>query len=385
MRILFFPPGGIAAERPLQWLVNAGHEVCLVRETDFYPNNPPANYRFVSAAQVIHGKPDVPMQSQDLGANLSAHAVRRFKQLAAEFQPDIILTAALDWQAYCCAVADLHPFVVLVWGYLNVLLPERNEPQSELSQYITSNADVLIVENPKLVELTQAIAKPTAKVSMLPLGVDTKRFYRGATQDLAQWKQKFLDLQPEDCVLLSPRGMGYDYGQDYIMDAYAIAYPHFQRPTALVFSGMPRTSLDQVQAVRDKIQQRAEAANVSDRIRWLTHLPYLWMPTLYNLADVVVNYLSADAFPATLLEAAACECPIISSDISVYRDTFIEQFAWLVPPRNPQALAETMIQVVNQAPQQRQPQMTAMRQQMMAEYEEAIWAARLVQTCEQAA
>ena len=72
--------------------------------------------------------------------------------------------------------------------------------------------------------------------------------------------------------------------------------------------------------------------------------------TQYGLAgdmDGHFNYPVDDAFPSTLIEATACERIGISSRQPSYQGTFIEEFYTLVENKNPQALAEAMIKVVN--------------------------------------
>ncbi|BAZ17775.1 glycosyltransferase [Calothrix sp. NIES-4071] len=58
---------------------------------------------------------------------------------------------------------------------------------------------------------------------------------------------------------------------------------------------------------------QAEQLNLTDKLRWMPNLPDIWMPTGYNIADVVINYPVHDAFPATVMEAVACQRPVIST------------------------------------------------------------------------
>jgi hypothetical protein len=48
------------------------------------------------------------------------------------------------------------------------------------------------------------------------------------------------------------------------------------------------------------------------------------MPTLYALSDAVVSYPDFDSFAATLVEAAACQLPVITPLLPTYRGTFVE-------------------------------------------------------------
>ena len=85
---------------------------------------------------------------------------------------------------------------------------------------------------------------------------------------------------------------------------------------------------------------------VAHAIRWIPQVPYQDMPGIYALADVVINYPSTDTFPSTLLEAAACARPVITSHLPAYRNTFVEECFRLVEPENPQALAEAIVELL---------------------------------------
>ena len=102
------------------------------------------------------------------------------------------------------------------------------------------------------------------------------------------------------------------------------------------------------------------------------------MPGLYALADIVINYKSADAFPSTLLEVAACARPVITSAIPAYRNTFVEEFFTLVEPENPQALADAIVEMVHTAPEARDLRVQLARQRVIEQYDESTCKQRLL-------
>jgi len=68
------------------------------------------------------------------------------------------------------------------------------------------------------------------------------------------------------------------------------------------------------------------------------------MPSVYNQAHVVALPTAyGEGVPTALLEAAACGRPVVASDIPGCRDVIQEGVTgFLVPPNNPQALAEAL-------------------------------------------
>jgi glycosyltransferase involved in cell wall biosynthesis len=68
------------------------------------------------------------------------------------------------------------------------------------------------------------------------------------------------------------------------------------------------------------------------------------MPLFYNMADVVVSVPSTDGFPVTVLEASACETPLVVSSLPYCNEWFTHgENGLLVPVRDAQALAAAII------------------------------------------
>ncbi|MEH2154987.1 glycosyltransferase family 4 protein [Nostoc sp.] len=382
MRVLMIGAGGVALTRPLDWVVKAGYEVWLLGDVDPYETATPKNYRYfptVWRKYLEEFTNTYPYEDQ-----MAEEMAEPLRKLADEFQPDIIHVHAIGWHAQCCVLANLSPLVVSAWGFLNHFL----QPERELSKHndrvsqVFKNTSVLIVETPSLIEKSKALLNPSQRVELIPLGTNPQHFRSGVTKDLPKWRREVLKITEAPTILLSPRGWSQVYNHEQIFAAYAQAFPQFTKPTVLVFLKLGRAGGEEAVAIYETIRNKAEELGLLENLRWMPALPYNFMPTGYNLADVIINYPATDAFPSTLIEAVACERPVITCDLSAYRGTFIEEFCTLVEPENPDALAEAMIKVVNQPPQEREAHLAQARQVIVEQYDEAILQNRLFQIYE---
>jgi len=66
---------------------------------------------------------------------------------------------------------------------------------------------------------------------------------------------------------------------------------------------------------------------------------------IYNEGDINVLSSLSEGFPYTVLESMSCGRPVVATDVGGVREA-LEGFGVLVPPRNPQALADGIVQLL---------------------------------------
>jgi glycosyltransferase involved in cell wall biosynthesis len=249
-----------------------------------------------------------------------------------------------------------------------------NHPFISVNRRILSTADAIIVSSPNLLEPCRKAVSSNQRVALIPFGVNTQVFEPQKPSIRVSWRKK-LQIPEHSIVLVSPRGWAPYYRQPDILEAFGRAYSKFTFQTYLVFCKLPRSHDMQKQI--SVIKKRAEQLGIAESIRWLPHLKHDMMPYCYALSDIVINYPSTDAFPSTLLEAAACGRHIVSSRLPAYKKTFIEDVCTLVEPNNPAALAEAMVEAANAPAKKLVPKLLWARQEIVEKYEETIMKDRL--------
>lgn len=377
MRILMLGPGYIiAARRPLDWVCRQGHQVWFMSTYDPYAEQHVPNYTFVDfSAERAHHQAEEQGNATDPA--IYTQGIAQLRAVIEQAQIDVIHAHFTGFGAYCCARGGLHPLVVSIWGNFNDLLADSKAAISQDMQTILDGTDGLIVEAPALLDVAQRLRRPPPYPAVIPLGANSQRFCPPTPARRAQARRAFA-IPEEAVVMLSPRGLGSFYNHDKILAAYLQARPHFTQPTILAFVQMSRAAYNtEAQEIRDTLQQTAVQHGIQDDLRWLPSLRYELMPTIYTLADIVVSYPENDAFPSTLVEAAACECAIITARLPSYRETFIEEFCLQVEPNQPSALAAGLIEMVNGFPGQWRTRTQQARQVIMEHYDERMMQERL--------
>ncbi len=133
-----------------------------------------------------------------------------------------------------------------------------------------------------------------------------------------------------------------------LIEAYSLARPLFDEPTALVLlGGYPGEWEGEHPA------EVVERLGLSDVFLagWHSHEE---LPGFINAADLLVHASVREQFGQVLVEAMACGLPVVAVD----RDgpaTIVDdpETGWLVPPDDVDALAGAMVEAVNDAPARR--------------------------------
>lgn len=96
-------------------------------------------------------------------------------------------------------------------------------------------------------------------------------------------------------------------------------------------------------------EEKIKKFGLSDKVMLLRYVEYRSMPDLYHSADVFLFPSYSEGMPKVVLEAMACGCPVILSDIPGCRELVVEgKNGYLVPPGRPDLLADAVQRFVNE-------------------------------------
>jgi starch synthase (maltosyl-transferring) len=94
------------------------------------------------------------------------------------------------------------------------------------------------------------------------------------------------------------------------------------------------------------LEQLAEDAQLGEKTHWLGRRDDV--PQLLKTADVLVHASLWEGMPNVVLEAMAARRPVIGTAVEGTEDLVIPgQTGWLVPPRDPEALSQALIEAVD--------------------------------------
>lgn len=334
--LMLSPPPGLAVMRVVSQVLDRGLRVVLAAE-----RHPQSGLSHPALLRITI--PPLDRSTARLGLDeQTGRAITALRQLVDELRPGVVHVHGHGRHVELARLARLHPVVMSAWGFLNGLADEPPTRVDPGYWRAVEAATAVLVEAPALTGAVRDALPPSTQVACAPMGLDSAHFSRSVLAR-KRWRRA-LEVPDEAFVVLSPRGWAPLYQQSVVFEAFRQAHAASPRPLVLVFTRLSREVVSGASAAEmEAMQATIEGAGLAADVRWLPALRHPMMAGLYAAADVLVSVPITDALPSTLVEAAACELPIIASDLPQQRGSFIEAATTRVPPTDAGALAAAII------------------------------------------
>jgi glycosyltransferase involved in cell wall biosynthesis len=257
-----------------------------------------------------------------------------FKKVLRHIQPDLVQAGPLQRSAFLTAASGFQPLVSMSWGYDLIQDARRNALWGWATRYTLKHSIAMVGDCDAIRRLAISYGMPDERIVTFPWGVDLRHFSPPEVEGRRAAEPTNNATQP--FVLLSVRSWEPIYGVDVIARAFVQAarqIPELQ----LVMLG----NGSQAATLRQTFQQ----AGVEQRVHFPGQVSQSDLPRVYRSADLYLSASHSDGTSISLLEALACGCPALVSDIPGNREWITPGVeGWLFPDGDASALAEAIVQ-----------------------------------------
>lgn len=256
----------------------------------------------------------------------STSVLPRFRRLAAEadivhyhFPWPFMDAAHLLLASGKPSVVTYHSDIVRQTGWLRLYDP--------LGRRFLSRVDRIVATSPGYVETSPILRRHTAKVSVIPIGIDPAGLAAPEPRRLEEWRGRL-----GTGFFLFVGVLRYYKGLQFLIEAARLT----GLPTVIVGNGPEEARL------------KAQAGNLPN-IRFLGYLPEEDKAAVLALSGALVlpSHLRSEAFGITLIEGALHGKPLISSEIGT-GTSFVNRMGetgLVVPPADPDQLGAAMLEL----------------------------------------
>lgn len=255
---------------------------------------------------------------------------KAFREVATDYQPDVIHAGPIQSTAFIAAYAGCGPLLSMSWGSDLLMDANRSPIWRCVTSYTLRRTTLLAADCSTVVDAAKKFGY-NGPVSVFPWGVDLDHFKPGESGELRRklgWQDK--------TVLLSNRTMEKLYGVDVIAKAFAAAAKK-NPDLRLLLYGKGSQEL--------KVYKILQDAGVAGKVCFGGFASLGQLPDIYHSADYYVSASHSDGSSVSLMEALACGVPAILSDIPSNRE-WIEsgEQGWYFTDGSVEDLEERMLQ-----------------------------------------
>jgi glycosyltransferase involved in cell wall biosynthesis len=264
--------------------------------------------------------------------------VLRLVQIIRKWRPDIVHSHMVHANLLARIVRFLAPIPVLICSARSI--DEGSRFREILYRLTDSLCDLTTqVSHAGLERYVRVGAVPRHKIRYIPNGVDTERF-KPNLEDRLKFRK---ELGVDGFVWLAVGR--FDPPKDYpsMLQAFARVVHKHSNTILLIAGDGP---------LRKTMENLARELGIEKRTKFLGIRRDI--PQLMNAADAYVMSSSWEGMPNVLLEASATGLPIVATDVGGNREIVLDGVTgFLVPPRNPEALARAMLRIMDLSDEER--------------------------------
>ncbi len=133
-------------------------------------------------------------------------------------------------------------------------------------------------------------------------------------------------------------------GLEYLIPAFSKVMAKMPSTKLLIIGGKLESQISYYR----KIVMLVSQYNLDNSVLFLGHISHNELPSLLNQLDVFVSSSLYEGTPVSILEAMACEIPVVATEVGGVPDQVVNDLTgFLVPPRDVDALSNALVNMLN--------------------------------------
>lgn len=248
-----------------------------------------------------------------------------------EFKPDIVHSHFISSYGILGMLSCFTPHITSVWGTDIFDFPKANFIQKNLIKLCLKRAQRILSTSYVMAKETNLYTNKNVEVT--PFGIDLDTFKKKSVKNF---------FEQDDIVVGTVKTMSEKYGIKYLVQAFAkVKEKHPDLPLKLLLVG----GGDQSQEIKELIKE----LKIDDCSIMTGPVPYDQVSNYHNMlsVSVSVSVSNSESFGVAIIEAGACEKPVVVSNVGGLPEVVEDGVTGIVvPPRDIEATANAIEKLV---------------------------------------
>lgn len=222
--------------------------------------------------------------------------VRHLGKVIHDFQPDVLHAHYASSYGLLGALSGFHPYIISVWGSDIYFFPRIPVFGPMIMKFNFRKADEILSTSRAM---TAVIGRYTDKeVRVTPFGVDLDVFRKIPPEIL---------FSPDDLVIGTIKALEPVYGIEILIRAFQLLkekIPGLKIRLLIVGGG----------SLEGNLKAMARESGLENEVVFTGKVPHEDTLRYYNSMDIFAALSRSESFGVSILEASACEKPVVVSD-----------------------------------------------------------------------
>lgn len=217
------------------------------------------------------------------------------KKIIKQFKPTILHAHYATSYGLVGALSGFKPFVISAWGTDVMKFPQKNFVAKSILKYNFKHADLICATSNTIKEYIHQVI--TKDVTVIPFGININEF-----------KPKIVDtnFKITDFVIASIKPLELIYKIDILINSFSqISQKHLHLKLLIIGEGSEDGNLKEL----------VKKLNIYDKVVFTGRIPFNEISNYYNKINILVNISQYESFGVSVIEAMACEKPVIVTNV----------------------------------------------------------------------
>ena len=316
--------GSNHAKKCADGLVELGHEIVFVSPNDPIDKSVGLDNRIKLITLKYGGKKGYILNFIQL------------RKVYKKVKPDVVNVHYATGCGLLAFLSGLNPVVLNCYGSDIFEFPRKSFFHRFLVRLILNNTKVCASTSYAMAdEIRKITGNANQDIAMTPFGVNTDVFKPACKKE-----------HNERPVVGIVKSFLPVYDIPLLIEGFSLAHKKMcVKPVLRIYGDGP---------LKSQLQDIAKDTGVGDDIHFMGRIPNSDVPEVLNQFDVFINCSKQESFGVNVLEAMACELPVIATDCVGPRELIKDGRSGIIlKDRNPETLANVMIDILNDEKKQR--------------------------------
>ncbi len=247
------------------------------------------------------------------------------KKIIREINPDIVHAHYATSYGLLANLSGFRPYVVSAWGTDVMKFPDQNRLNAGILKSNLRRAAMVCATSNTIKEYIHKVVN--CPVEVVAFGVDKDKFYP-------------VQVNKKELIISCIKTLEKIYCIDILIEAYAIIcekHPNLKSRLLLVGPG----------SERQRLELLVKKLGIEEKVEFTGRVDYGHIQDYFNLTDIFVNISEYESLGVSVIEAMACEKPVVVTDVGGLREIVEDGISGIwVPVKDIQATAGAIEKLV---------------------------------------